>query len=151
MGLGRERHSNLVLRWFGGLDLDTEPWDHSTFSQNRKRRFNESGLLGQLFDETVVLAITRKLISYHTTLNGALVQVNAAHKSFVAIKVFLKSADHKKRIRSLDQNPGNSTVMFHGEPRSNQMHRSTTDPDARLENKENGTAVMVGHTINGLM
>lgn len=30
---------------FVGLDLDTDPWDHSTFSQNRKRRFTESGLL----------------------------------------------------------------------------------------------------------
>lgn len=51
--LVRELAGNLVLRWFVGLDLDTAPWDHSTFSQNRKRRFTESGLLEQLFDESV--------------------------------------------------------------------------------------------------
>lgn len=149
--LVRELHGNLVLRWFVGLDLDTAPWDHSTFSQNRKRRFNESGLLEQLFDETVALAITRKLVSPHTTLDGTLVQANAAHKSFVPIEVFLKPEEYKKRIRSLDQDPGNPTVPFRGERRSNQTHVSTTDPEAKLANKGNGTAAIVGYTVNGLM
>jgi transposase len=50
--LVRELTGNLVLRGFVGLDLDQQPWDHSTFSQNRKRRFTESGLLERLCDET---------------------------------------------------------------------------------------------------
>lgn len=149
--LVRELHGNLVLRWFVGLDLDTAPWDHSTFSQNRKRRFNESGLLEQLFDETVAQAIKRKLVSPHTTLDGTLVQANASHKSFVPIEVFLTPDAYKKRIRSLDQDPGNPTVPFQGERRSNQTHVSTTDPDAKLANKGNGTAAIVGYTVNGLM
>ena len=149
--LVRELHGNLVLRWFVGLDLDTAPWDHSTFSQNRKRRFNASGLLEQLFDETVALAIKRQLVSQHTTLDGTLVQANASQKSFVPIEVFLTPDAYKKRIRSLDQDPGNPTVPFHGERRSNQTHVSTTDPDAKLANKGNGTAAIVGYTVNGLM
>jgi hypothetical protein len=131
------------------------PWDHSTFSQNRKRRFTESGLLERLFDETVALAIKQKLVSHHTTLDGTLVQANASHKSFVPIEVFLKPEDYTKRIRSLDQtqeqDPGNPTVTFRGERRSNQTHVSTADPDAKLANKGNGTAAMVGYTVNGLM
>jgi transposase len=149
--LVRELTGNLVLRWFVGLDLDTDPWDHSTFSQNRKRRFTESGLLEQLFDETVALAVKQKLVSPHTTLDGTLVQANASHKSFVPIEVFLKPEDYKKRIRSLDQDPGNPTITFRGEPRSNQTHVSTTDPDAKLASKGNGTAAIVGYTVNGLM
>lgn len=31
------------------------------------------------------------------------------------------------------------------------MHVSTTDPDAKLANKGNGLAAMVGYTVNGLM
>ncbi len=46
--LVRELTGNLVLRWFVGLDLEQPPWDYSTFSQNRKRRFTESGRLEQL-------------------------------------------------------------------------------------------------------
>lgn len=155
--LVRELTGNLVLRWFVGLDLDTAPWDHSTFSQNRKRRFTESGLLERLFDETVARAIQQKLVSPHTTLDGTLVQANASHKSFVPIEVFLKPEDYKRRIRSLDAGPesdpdaGNPTVTFRGERRSNQTHVSTTDPDAKLANKGNGTAAMVGYTVNGLM
>jgi transposase len=145
----------LAIRWFVGLDLDTTPWDHSTFSQNRKRRFTESGLTEQLFDETVAVAMKQKLISHHATLDGTPVQANASHKSFVPIEVFLKPEDYKKRIRSLDrtpdQDPGNPTITFRGEPRSNQTHVSTTDPDAKLANKGNGTAAMVGYTVNGLM
>lgn len=153
--LVRELTGNLVLRWFVGLDLDTAPGDHSTFSQNRKRRFTESGLLEQLFDETVAVAIKQKLVSSHTTLDGTLVQANASQKSVVPIEVFMKPEDYKKRIRSLDQqpdpDPGNPTVTFRGERRSNQTHVSTTDPDAKLANKGKGTAAMVGYTVNGLM
>jgi transposase len=155
--LVRELTGNLVLRWFVGLDLDQQPWDHSTFSQNRKRRFTESGLLEQLFDDTVARAITQKLVSQHATLDGTLVQANASHKSFIPLEVFLKPDEYKRRMRSLDQggepaqDPGNPTVTFRGEQRSNQTHVSTTDPDAKLANKGNGTAAMVGYTVNGLM
>lgn len=156
--LVRELIGNLVLRWCVGLDLDTAPWDHSTFSQNRRRRFTKSGLLERLCDETMALAITRKLVSHHTTLDGTLVQANASHKSFVPMEVFLKPEEYKERMRSLDQrgtpeaeDPGNPTVTFRGERRSNQTHVSTTDPNATLANKGNGTAAMVGYTVNGLM
>jgi transposase len=155
--LVRELTGNLVLRWFVGLDLDTAPWDHSTFSQNRKRRFTKSGLLERLFDETVALAIKQKLVSQHATLDGTLVQANASHKSVVPMEVFLKPDEYKQRIRSLDPggaqapDPGNPTVTFRGERRSNHTHVSTTDPDAKLANKGNGTAAIVGYTVNGLM
>ncbi len=155
--LVRELTGNLVLRWFVGLDLDMAPWDHSTFSQNRKRRFTKSGLLERLFDETVALAIKQKLVSQHATLDGTLVQANASHKSFVPMEVFLKPEEYKQRIRSLDPggeqepDPGNPTVTFRGERRSNHTHVSTTDPDAKLANKGNGTAAIVGYTVNGLM
>jgi hypothetical protein len=75
------------------------------------------------------------------------------------MEVFLKPEAYKQRIRSLDagpaqdqaRDPGNPTVTFRGERRSNQTHVSTTDPDAKLANKGNGTAAMVGYTVNGLM
>ena len=149
--LVRALTGNLVLRWFVGLDLDTAPWDHSTFSQNRKRRFNRSGVLEQRFDETGALAIKKTLVATHTTLDGTLVQAQASHTSFVPIEVVLKPEDYKKRIRSLDQDSGTPSVAFHGERRSNTTHVSTTDRDAKLANKGNGTAAMVGYPVNGLM
>jgi hypothetical protein len=50
--------------------------------------------------------------------------------------------DYKERIRSLDhpqdQDPGNSTITFREERCSNQTHVSTTIPDTKLANKQNG-------------
>lgn len=118
--LVRELTGNLVLCWFVGLDLDQTPWDHSTFSQNRKRRFTERGLFEQLFDETVALAITQKLVSPPMMLEEPRGQANASHKRFVPIEVFLKPEEYKQRIRSLDaglepaQDPGNPTITFRG-------------------------------------
>jgi len=157
--LVRRLRSDMALRWFAGLDLDSKIWDHSTFTQNRKRRFNESGILEKLFDTTVSLAIKRGLVSNHTSVDGTLVKANASHKSFVPIEVLMTPSEYKKRIRTLDENSddkgdgdsGNPTVDFRGEKRSNKTHRSQTDPDARLANKGSGTAAMVGYTVNGLM
>ena len=92
----------------------------------------EEWLLERLLDETVALAIKQKLVSHHTTLDGALVQANASHKSFVPIEAFLKPEEYTQRIRSLDQtqdqDPITSMVTFLGERRSRQTHVSTTDP-----------------------
>lgn len=150
-GLVRRLTSDMALRWFVGLDLDSPVWDHSTFTQHRKRRFDSSGIMEKLFDETVKRAVEEGLVSDHASLDGTLVKANASHKSFVPIEVFMKPSEYKKRIRSLDQDEGNPTIDFQGEKRSNKTHISKTDPDAKLANKGNGSAAMVGYTVNGLM
>jgi transposase len=146
----RELTGTLVLRWFVGLELDQLPGAHSTVSQNRTRRFTESGLRERLLDETVALAITQKLVSQHTTLDGTRVPANASHKRLVPLEVFRKPEDYKKRIRSLDagadpdQDAENPTVTFRGARRSNQTHVCTTDPDAKWANTGKGTAARRG-------
>lgn len=73
------------------------------------------------------------------------------------MEVFLKPEEYKRRIRLRDagaepnQDSRNPTVTFRGERRSNQTPVSTTDPDAKLANNGNGTAAIVGYTVNGLM
>jgi transposase len=45
---------NLLYRWFVGLNIDDKVWDHSTFSANRERLFNED--LARAFFERVKLS-----------------------------------------------------------------------------------------------
>ena len=53
---------NRLFRWFVGLNVDDAVWDHSTFSFNRERLFDEA--IAQLFFEhTVLLATVRELAS----------------------------------------------------------------------------------------
>jgi transposase len=157
-----ELQCNMALRWFVGLGLEQQAWDASTFSQNRRRRFDRSGVLERLFDQTVKQAIKEKLISQHVSADGTLVRANASFKSFVPIEVAMDPEEYKKRLRSSDeeekpdsqgpQDPGNPEVDFRGEKRGNKTHRSKTDPDCRFVSKgSSGTGAYPGYTVNALM
>ena len=153
MGITSERkiviqlNCDMAFRWFVGLGMTEKAWDASTFSQNRRRRFDKSGFMEKLFDETVQKAIKAGLVSVHASADGTLVRANASYKSFAPIEVTLNAEEFKANIRaedqehsedsedkgdegkSQDQDKGNPTVDFRGEKRSNKTHRSTTDPD----------------------
>jgi transposase len=156
-----ELQCNMALRWFVGLNIDEDAWDASTFSQNRRRRFDKSGVLETLFDETVKRAMAAGLVSYHVSADGTLVRANASYKSFVPIELAMNPEEYKKRLRAQDrdegggndpQDPGNRAVDFRGEKRSNATHRSTTDPDCRFASKgTTGSGAIPGYTVNALM
>ena len=159
--LAMELQCNMALRWFVGRNLDQDAWDASTFSQNRRRRFDASGVLERLFDETVKRAMSEGLVSPHVSADGTLVRANASYKSFVPIEVAMDPAEYKRRLRAQDrqdregdgpQDPGNRAVDFRGEKRSNATHRSMTDPDCRFASKgATGTGSIPGYTVNALM
>ena len=154
-----ELQCNMALRWFVGLNLDQDAWDASTFSQNRRRRFDEAGLLEKLFDGTVKRAMAAGLVSRHVSADGTLVRANASFKSFVPLEVALDPEEYKRRLRAQDrmedgdrQDPGNRTVNFRGEKRTNATHRSATDPDCRYVSKgSSGTGAYPGYTVNAVM
>jgi hypothetical protein len=154
-----ELQCNMALRWFVGLNLDQDAWDASTFSQNRRRRFDESGLLEQLFDDTIKRAIAAGLVSRHVSVDGTLVRANASFKSFVPIEVALDPAEYKRRLRAQDKaaedgppDRGNRAVDFRGEKRGNATHRSGTDPDCRFVSKgTSGSGAYPGYTVNAVM
>jgi transposase len=176
MGITSERkiviqlNCDMAFRWFVGLGMTEKAWDASTFSQNRRRRFDKSGFMEKLFDETVKKAINAGLVSVHTSADGTLVRANASYKSFAPIEVALNAEEFKANIRAADQehsedpedkgdnsktqdqDQGNPTVDFRGEKRSNKTHRSTTDPDCRFVSKgSSGTGAYPGYTVNAIM
>lgn len=158
-----ELECNLALRWFVGLDLSEHAWDASAFSQNRRRRFDESGVLEKLFDDTIRQAQEAGLISAHVSADGTLVRANASYKSFVPIEVSVDAETYKKQIRSengehtgdhepKDHDKSNPSVDFRGEKRSNKTHRSKSDPDCRMVSKgSSGTGAYPGYTVNAVM
>jgi transposase len=154
-----ELQCNMALRWFVGLNLDQDAWDAPTFSQNRRRRFDEAGLLERLFDDTIKRAMAAGLVSRHVSADGTLVRANASFKSFVPLEVALDPAEYKRRLRAQDReaadgppDPGNRAVDFRGEKRSNATHRSATDPDCRFVSKgTSGTGAYPGYTVNAVM
>ena len=63
-------------------------------------------------------------------MDGTLNEAAASLKSFKP-----KDGDPPK---TTDDDPGNPSVDFHGDRRSNATHQSTTDPEARLLRKGKG-------------
>jgi hypothetical protein len=60
----------------------------------------------------------------------------------------LKSFQWKGERQTPPDDPGNPTVDFHGEKRSNETHESTTDPDARLARKGSGKEAKLSYNGN---
>ena len=64
--LVREIQVNVAYRWFIGYGLTDKIPDASTFSQNRRRRFTESTVYQEIFDEIVLQAMGRGLVGGET-------------------------------------------------------------------------------------
>src|SRR5215212_4901074 len=119
---------DLLFRWFVGLSIDDQVWDHSVFSKNRDRLL--AGDVASRFLAAVLAQprVKRLLSSEHFSVDGTLLEAWASMKSF-----------RPKRGSDADDPPlgggRNGEVDFRGEKRSNDTHQSTTDPDARLYRK----------------
>lgn len=58
----REVQVNVAYRWFLGLRLTDKVPDASTISQNRRRRFSDSAIYQEIFDEIVLQAMGRGMV-----------------------------------------------------------------------------------------
>jgi transposase len=139
---------NLLFRWFVGLSMDDAVWDVTVFTKNRERLL--AGTVAQgFFQQVVAQARAQGLLSAeHFTVDGTLIEAWAGHKSFKP----------KNRPQLPADDPGNPSVDFHGERRSNATHQSTSDPQARLYKKARGQEAKLcylGHLLmenrNGLV
>jgi transposase len=64
--LVQEIQVNVAYRWFLGLTLQDKVPDSSPLSQTRRRRFKESTIYQEIFDEIVLLAVKRRLVDGQT-------------------------------------------------------------------------------------
>jgi len=139
--LMEELNYNLLYRWFVGLGSEQEVWDVTVFTKNRER-FIDGEIARKFFYETVEQARSKDLISQeHFTVDGTLIEAWASQKSF-------RSKQQESKSDPPGEDPGNPTVNFRGEKRSNQTHQSTTDTDARLARKANGQEAKLAYCGN---
>ena len=129
---------SVLYRWFVGMNLDEPVWDVTVFTKNRDRLL-EGDVAREFLCEVVKQAQEKKLTSdEHFTVDGTLIEAWASLKSF----------QRKDRQSAPPDDPGNATVDFHGEKRSNETHASATDPDARLARKGNGKEAKLSYNAN---
>ena len=132
---------SVLFRWFVGMNLDEPVWDVTVFTKNRDRLL-DGDVAREFLCEVVRQAQQKNLTSdEHFTVDGTLVEAWASLKSF----------QRKDGKPNPPDDPGNPTVDFHGEKRSNQTHESTTDPDALLARKGNGKEAKLSYNDNLLI
>jgi transposase len=133
---------NLLFRWFVGLNMDDPVWDASTFSKNGERLL-EGDVAHAFLAQVLAQARERALLSDdHCTVDGTLSEAWAGQKSF-------KRKDTVPPEPPPDD-PGNPSIDFRGEGRTNATPAATTAPEARLYKKAKGqeaTLAYLGHVL----
>lgn len=132
----RDTQVNVAFRWFLGLGLTDKVPDASTLSQNRIRRFNDSDVYQQIFDEIVLQAKNKKLVS------GAILYTDSTHlKANANKKHFNKIQVAQERQAYMDDldKAIEEDRLAHGkkplppakkEEKTREIKQSTTDPDS---------------------
>jgi transposase len=131
---------NLLFRWFVGLGIDDPVGHPPAFTTNRDRLL-EGEVAAKFLAAVLSHARVRQLLRReHFSVDGTLIQAWASMKSF-------------RPKDGVDQPPGggrNDSRDFHGEPRRNDTHASTTDAEARLFRKGAGKEAklcFMGHLL----
>ena len=120
---------SMLFRWFIGLNLDDEVWDATVFTKNRDRLLG-ADVAKEFLAHVVEQARGKGLTSdEHFTVDGTLLEAWAGGKSF---------QPKDKKPSPPPDDPGNPTVNFRGEKRSNKTHASKTDPESLLARKGEG-------------
>jgi transposase len=136
--LEEEVSLNLAYRWFCDLDLMQRVPDHSTFSQNRRRRFQDSLFFRELFNEIVLQCIEKNLVGG---------EIAVADGSFLPANISLQSSVEKietvrqSSIHYLDELENEmSKLPGYQEPQPKEVVKrtlkSTTDPDCAYINQK---------------
>ena len=115
--LEKEFQVNLAYKWFIKYDIDEPIPDHSVISQTRRRKFSQSTIFQDVFDQIVMRCMDLHLLDGETILTDSThIKADAATKSLKPVVEYLNALDTSAQPDS----PKNET------------HRSTTDPDSRL-------------------
>ncbi|MBN2256579.1 MAG: transposase, partial [Anaerolineaceae bacterium] len=136
--LEKEIQVNLAYRWFIKYGIDEKIPDHSTISQTRRRKFSQSTVLQDVFDEVVKQCIKRGLVKGETILTDSTsIKANASLESLREIVItpqeYITQLEENCQ-GSASQNGSTSGAVKVGPVKrySNETHRSSSDPDSRI-------------------
>jgi len=157
--LMREVEVNLAYRWFLGLKLRDKVPDASTLSQNRRRRFSESTIYQEIFDQIVELAVKKGLASGTVLYTDSThLKANANKNKYDVAEVKVKPVEYLRALdRAIDEDRAE-----HGkkplkdkpatEPETKEIKVSRTDPDSGYmvrDGKPKGFFYLDHRTVDG--
>lgn len=154
----KEIEVNLAYRWFLGLSLEDSIPNACTLSQNRRRRFNDSTIYQEIFDEIVLQAVRNKMVDGKVLYTDSThLKANANKNKFLEKQIPASTRDYmaqldkdieddrrkngKKPLPPDDSGPPDRVVKV-----------STTDPDSGYmvrDGKPKGFFYLDHRTVDG--
>ncbi|WP_418790466.1 IS1182 family transposase [Phosphitispora sp. TUW77] len=139
---------NLAYRWFLNIDLDEPVPDHSTISQNRRRRFKGTNVFQEIFDEIIKLCIAEGIVTGEIIVTDSThIKANASNKRKEVVTVECTPSEYlgilEKEAEAL-QEKINKEKGYKGKkrgkepntaPKTKQIVRSKTDPESGYLNR----------------
>lgn len=170
----REVQVNVAYRWFLGLRLTDKVPDASTLSQNRRRRFADSGIYQEIFDEIVMQAMGRGMVegrvlytdSTHLKANANknkhdVVRVTQAPVAYLAELEAAIDADRQasgkkplkaRKAKDDDDDQGGGDTSAEDSSGTKEIKVSRTDPDSGFmvrDDKPRGFFYLDHRTVDG--
>lgn len=131
-----EIKTNIAYRWFLGLKLTDSVPDHSTISFNRHKRFQNTEIFQEVFEEIVLLAIKHKMVAGRVLFTDSThIKANANKRKLTKQKVQEKT---KEYLDSLNQAVEEDRKRHGKKPlkvreavqEEKEIKESTTDPES---------------------
>ena len=153
--LEQEVQVNIAYRWFLGLDLEDTVPDHSTFSQLRRRKFNDTSLFEDIFEYVVRLCIEKGHITGKLLLTDSThVRANARNDLYETITIEDEPSAYIKRLneKAVEECLLAEDYADHITPKTKEVKKSTTDPESgymHRPGKPNGFYYLDHQTCDG--
>ena len=129
---------NIAYRWFCGYDSMSKVPDHSTFSQNRRRRFCDDGIFRSIFNQIVRQRLNKGLITGDQVVSdGTFIPANVSWNSRYETTTVIEQST----VNYLDQlNEEMEKTIGYVKPKPVQKEKmevkSSTDPDCGYIHQE---------------
>ena len=128
---------NIAYRWFIGIDFDERVPDHSTISQLRRRKFRDSNIFQEIFDEIVIKCIETGLVTGKLLLTDSThIKANATNNLRETITVEEKPSKYIQKLDEMAISEGlikeTSTKQI---TKTKEVVKSVTDPDCGVLNR----------------
>jgi transposase len=156
--LVRDIEVNVAYRWFLGFGLKDKVPDASTISQNRRRRFNQSAICQDIFDEIVWQAMKIGMVDGKVLYTDSTHLKANANKNKFELKEVKKSTkgyldELEKDIEKEREDHGQKPLKpGPGEPEEKEVKVSTTDPESGYmvrDGKPKGFFYLDHRTVDG--
>lgn len=156
--LVKEIEVNVAYRWFLGLNLTDDIPNHSTISQNRRRRFKGTDVFQKIFDEVVFKAINLKMVTGKILYTDSThLKANANKRKLVKVEV---EKTPKEYVAELNKAVEEDRISHGKKPlkekdpvtKIKETKVSTTDPDSGYmmrDGKPEGFSYLDHRTVDG--